>query len=257
MARDPAEVHEANRCLVELGDRPDLPEAEVLRRTVELRLKGGRLSADDVDRLVDGLPDVPQSLLLRAEVWYQFARYATGSTPGSWQTCLELTSRCLKAGLRVPEHQMALVVRAVARLMLGVEPDAAPGGHAPTTVTGAWLAGLRLVAQSIRTPRFRAAASARPKLPEAEISILRREDAALVRIAVAHAASQPAVRADFDAVGGWGHDQFFAIHLLRARQARLQGDDLVARAEYNRVFQEARDRGPDFLLDVEAGERST
>ena len=61
---------------------------------------------------------------------------------------------------------------------------------------------------------------------------------------------------DLAALAGWNREQFFAIHLLRARQARLQGDDLAAEEEYNRVLEEAMARGPNFLLDVEAGERS-
>ena len=190
-----ADLQEAKRCLVELGDRPDLPEAEILRRTVGLRLAGlaeggGRLSADDVDRLVDGLPDVPQALLFRAECWYQFARHTTGSSPGGWQTCLELTGRCLQTALRLPERRMALVLHAVARLMLALEPDAAPSGFSPTTAADVWLAGLRLVTQSIRTPRFRVPPSLRPKLVDNEISILSREDAALLRTVVAHAAGR-------------------------------------------------------------------
>jgi hypothetical protein len=124
-------------------------------------------------------------------------------------------------------------------------------------VTNTWLAGLRLLAQSVRTPRYRAAPEALPKLNGA-ISILCPEDAALVRIAVAHAAGRPADETDFATLCGWGPNEFFAMSLLRARQARLRGNGPEAEDWYNRLFEEvreARDRDLDFLLDVEDRER--
>jgi len=260
-AAGPDELPAAERALSELGDRPDLPEAEILRRALGLRLAtrsggGGRLSADEVEHLCHGLPNLPQALLFRAECWYHFARHASGPAEGAWQTCLDLSGGCLtKGGLRPWERGTALLLRAVARLMLALEPDCPPAETAATTANDSWLAGLRLVAQSVRTPRYRTPTPDLPRLPDEDISVLCPGDAALVRIAVAHAAGRPARETEFVTLSGWGREQFFAISLLRARQAGLLGHDPEASDGYNLLFQEARAGGPDFLLDVEAGER--
>jgi hypothetical protein len=255
------DLHQANGCLAELGDRPDLPEAEILRRTVALRLNaqsGGarRLSADDVERLGRGLPDLPQALLFRAECWYQFARHAQGSAVGGWQTCLDLASRCLtRVGMPLPERRPALVLRALARLMLALEPDSPPLALSSEAATDIWVAALCLAAQSVRTPRHRAEPPVLSRLEGSDIPVLCPEDAALVRITVAHGTGRPAAENDLAALSHWQAEQFFAINLLRARQARLQGNDLEARERYNQLFQDAIAHGPDFLLDVEANER--
>jgi hypothetical protein len=255
------DLREAERCLAELGDRPDLPEVEIIRRIVGLRHSnrpgsGCRMSVDEVERLSHGLPNLPQAILFRAECWYRFCRQARESASGAWQTCLDLSGRFLARTTGRPwERGAALLLRAIARLMLALEPDSPPTATSSAAPTDAWLAALRLAAQSVRTPRYRVAPRAVPKLPDEDISILSPEDAALVRIIVAHAAGCPADEAHFADLSSWGREQFFAISLLRARQARLKGNELEAREAYNRVLREAMNGGPDFLLDVEAGER--
>jgi hypothetical protein len=252
---------EAERCLAELGNRPDLPEAEIIRRIVGLRLSNRpgsapRMSVDQVEWFSNGLPDLPQVILFRAECWYRFSRQARESASGGWETCLHLSGRFLARTMVRPwERGAALLLRAIARLMLALEPDSPATAISSATPTEAWLAALRLAAHSVRTPRYRVAPRAVPKLPDQDISILSPEDAALVRIIVAHAVGRPADEAHFTALSSWGREQFFAISLLRARQARLKGNNLEAREAYNRVLREAMTGGPDFLLDVEAGER--
>lgn len=119
----------------------------------------------------------------------------------------------------------------------------------------AWLSALRLVAESMRTPQ-RPVHGILHRLPEADISILASEDAALARIGVAHAAGRPAASVHFAVLAACGRAQFFGISLLRARQARLEGNEVKASEAYDRALREAMASGPDFLLDVVAGERS-
>jgi hypothetical protein len=254
------DLEEAARCLEELGARPDLPEAEIIRRTVDLRLsvtqgRGARMSVDEVDRLGSGLPDLPQTILFRAECWYRFCRQVHGSATGGWETCLDYSGHFLaRMSGSCRDYRAALLLRAVARLMLAQELDSPWTVSSPTGPTDRLLAGLRLAAQAVRTSRYRLASETIPKPPEEEFSILCPEDVALVRIAIAHASGCPADRVHFAALSGWGREQFFAMNLLRARQATLSGDDLEAGEWYNRVRLEAITSGPDFLLDVEAGE---
>lgn len=165
----PGDLHEAERCLVELGDRPDLPEAQMIRRTVGLRLearsgRGQHLSKDQLDRLTTGLPDIPQTLLFHAECWYQFARHAQSWAKGAWQDCRDRSESCLpKTGVFSSEGgtvalslRGAILLRAVARLMLGMEPDLPSFSFTQATLTNAWLAGLHLAAQTVRLPLSRA-----------------------------------------------------------------------------------------------------
>jgi hypothetical protein len=262
----PADLLEAERCLSQLEDRLDLPDAEILRRTVRLRLDARaqnprQLSRDQLDQLTEGLPHVPQTVLFRAECWYQFARRAKEPARGAWQDCWTRPNSCLpRRGVPTSEGatvllivRAALLLRSVAGLMLAQEPDTHPLFPVAAAVTNAWLAGLRLATQSIRTPCYRTVQTEIPNL-DGDLSILCPEDAALVRIVVAHAARRPANEADFERLSGWGPDEFFAMSLLRARQARLRGFDREAADWYNRLFEEAKDRGPNFLLDVQAEE---
>lgn len=258
----PVDLHESERLLAELGQRTDLPEAEILRRTVNLRLTahGGnvwRLLFDQVNELTSDLVDIPQALLFRAECWYQFARHTQDPTEGGWRSCLELANQCLtRAGTRPAERRTAQVLHALARLMLALQPDTLPAKSQTGTVTDAWLTGLRVAAQSIRTPRYRITSKDVPDLDHNEVSVLCPEDAALIRVAVSLAQGRPARDSDFAVFAGWTNRQFFAINLLRARQSRLKKNESEARACYNRVLDEALlDRRLDFLIDVEASER--
>src|SRR5205814_303790 len=143
-------------------DRQDLPEVNILRRTIGLRLAAraqataDHIDLDELERLTRGLPEIPQALLFQTECWYQFARRARGDATGGWHACANWAGKYLALpGMRLPERRVALLLRAVARLMLALEPDATPAAAVADTPDEAWLKGLRMAAQSVRTPRYR------------------------------------------------------------------------------------------------------
>jgi uncharacterized membrane-anchored protein len=53
----------------------------------------------------------------------------------------------------------------------------------------------------------------------------------------------------------WGPDKFFAIRLLEARQALLEGRRVEARETYDALLQQAIAKGPDYFLELVAAER--
>src|SRR5262249_24819304 len=59
----------------------------------------------------------------------------------------------------------------------------------------------------------------------------------------------------WERIKNWPPERFFAIRLLRARQAALEGRTTEARQEYDRLLQEAMTKGQDFFLDIVAAER--
>ena len=250
VAADVEGLQRADACLTGLDDRPDLPEAYVLHQTISLRIaarseQSQTLSSDDIDRFRRRLPDFPQEQIFLAECWYHFARGSRGSADGAWQSCL----KCADAYMKIPgtpatERRAAELLRTLARLMLKTKSDVTPS-------TDPWLACIQLTAHSMRAsqgPRVRRTKA--PSLTDPAPMVLRPEDEAIVRIARDHAAGRPADEAMFARLSGWKRDRFFAIRLLYARQARLKGRANEAAAEYTRLFEEASESGPDFLLDV-------
>jgi hypothetical protein len=262
VADDVEELRRADACLTGLDDRSDLPEAYVLHQTIGLRI-GARsghtrsLSSDDIDRSRRYLADFPQKQVFLAECWYHLARGTGGPTHGAWQSCLERADAYLTTpGTPCPERREAEVLRALARLMLKMGPEAPSRASAKESKTAdPWLAGLQLTANSIRVPQGRSALRTKvPALTDLVPAVLRPEDDALVRIAVAHAVGRAADETLLAFLAGWQRDQFFAIRLLRARQARLKGRADEAAVEYTHLLNETNVEGPDFLLDIVAAE---
>jgi hypothetical protein len=257
------ELLQAEHCLVGLDKgRPDLPEANILSRTIQLRIAarsegGSRLTYDRLEQLTDELPDIPLADLFRAECWYQFVRSTPEAAIGPWNTCLEQIELCLSSPQwHEAERREPLLLRALAKLMLAREPDDPAELSPGVSESAAWLAGLRLAAQSVRKAHFKVPRAKLPNLPEHEPGILHPADVSLVRIALMHAVGKAADESLFGALAGWGRGQFFAIRLLRARQARLRGRETQANGEYTALLQEALNGGPDFLLDVAAAENA-
>jgi hypothetical protein len=257
------DLRQAEICLGELGRREDLPEARILAEVLALRLGQpdgvGGLSHDYLGRLERDLPDCAQKWLLLAEGYYRFARRMGGLATGSWYTCRELAGRCLEClcglpGYR-PERRDALLMRGLACLVLGLDLETS-AAHA--AVSSRWRDALRFAASYLRTPWVRPLRRDVPCLEEEAPTILREEETALLRLVCTQAAGgAAAARSLLSRLDGWGRDQFFAIRLLRARQARLDGRDADARLEYDCLLEEATAHGPNFLLDVVAEERGT
>jgi hypothetical protein len=85
--------------------------------------------------------------------------------------------------------------------------------------------------------------------------VLRLEDEDLLRLIVLQAAGQESASQLWERIKNWPPERFFAIRLLRARQAALEGRTNEAREEYNRLLEETTTKGKNFLLDIVAGER--
>ena len=248
--------------LADLSDRTDLPEALLLRETLALRREGHTSiretwSQERVERLGHALPDIPGKALLLAEAYYHYARHLPGGAPAFWQSCLELTERFLAvSGLRELRSLKAdgLLLRELARLNLAKPPLVA---ELPPTddIRGTWIAAARHAGHSIRAAGGRGPGATPPRLPLLSPCVLRPEDVALLRVTTAQGRGESAPEDAWALLRHWQPGQFFAIRLLRARQARLQGQIDEARAEYDRLLAEVLDRGPDDLLDVVTKER--
>ena len=266
------EVEHAVGILADLGDRPDLPEVSILRTSAALRL-GGREdkvygpASDMVHRLKKELPDLPQKHLLLGEYYYHLARRVRGSGRASWGSCLSHAKAAMNSEpllrLNRPERSTAQMLWTLARLMLGYEVEGRGAMRVEDPQAeddlreSSWLKGLRFLAGYVREPWLRVLAATRaPTLIEPAPLVLRRAEENLIRIATLQAQGDDVPAGLWAPLAGWQSDEFFAIGLLRARQARLEGRTEGARREYCELWERARDRGPDFLLDVIVAERS-
>jgi hypothetical protein len=270
IAVSPEHLERARDCLAGLAGRDDLSEARLLQETAILRLScrsDGRkpMSRERISQLEYGLAECPRKLLLLAECHYHMARDSRWEPEACWRSCAELADRYLAStatGGDLPERGEALLLRDVSRLMLGLEPAAGPGageGPAPgAAVVGPWTAVARLAAgyvRSVRTRERQASAHARELDRAPAPQVLRPEDEDLLRLVVAQAAGQKTASRLWERIKDWPPERFFAIRLLRARQAVLEGRTTEARQEYDRLLQEAMTKGQDFFLDIVAAER--
>ena len=86
-------------------------------------------------------------------------------------------------------------------------------------------------------------------------TILRPEDENLLRFVVAQACRLKEASEQAKAIRAWRPEGFFAIRLLLARQALLEGRQDEARNEYDALLQQAIANGPDYFLEIVAAER--
>jgi hypothetical protein len=266
-------LEQARDCLAGLAGRDDLSEARLLQETVILRLScrsDGRepMSRERISQLEYGLAECPRKLLLLAECHYHMARDSRCEPEACWRSCAELSDRYLAStatGGDLPERREAMLLREVSRLMLGLEPAGPGAGEGPApgaAVVGPWAAAARLAAayvRSVRTREREATAHARELDRAPAPQVLRPEDEDLLRLVVAQAAGHKTASRLWERIKNWPPERFFAIRLLRARQAVLEGQTTEARQEYDRLLQEAMTKamtkGQDFFLDIVAAER--
>ena len=154
-ARTIEDLQRAADCLRRIGQRPDLPETAILEQTLTLRLSarvaGHHLSLETVQDLGHSLPDLPLRSLCLAECWYHRARIARGSAPGLWRSCVDAATDYLAyPGIPLAERREARLLRALARLMLGLEqaPETVETLAEPNALLDAWFDGVRLVGQA-------------------------------------------------------------------------------------------------------------
>jgi hypothetical protein len=263
-------LQRAADCLASLADRADLPDAWLLRETAALRIAARApshepMSRERLQRIEERLPECGRKALLLAECYYQFARDAHGVTDACWRACLALAESCLDglpAAASMPEREDAELLRELARLVLALEPSSGPP-RSPEALQAkgrnhVWRAAVRFASLYVRTPGTRAVA-----VPQAvqEIrstrapTILRPEDENLIRLVVAQACRLEEASDLARAQRPWGPGRFFAIRLLQARQALLEGRRDEAREEYDALLQQSIANGPDFLLELVAAER--
>lgn len=256
------EYDKCESCLAGLCSREDLHEVRIVLAAVALRRGRDRNAVDLSNKralLADTLIECPQKHLLFAEHYYHMATLLGGKSVGSWQTCEQEAGNARKMlGTGSPpwsvDYLDACLLQMLARLMLAQEP-APPLPDVPNRWR--WLDVLSFVADHVRTAWVKKARKRKPPaLPRSSPTILRRNELDLIRLgyfqAVGAATESASLLARFN---GWTRDDFFAIRLLRARQARLEGRDEDARREYRHLVDEASSNGPDFLLDVAAEEQ--
>jgi hypothetical protein len=263
-------LQQAADCLASLADRPDLPDARLLRETAVLRLAGQTpthkpMSRDCVQQFEERLPECSRKALFLAECYYQFARDAHGVVEACWRSCLEFANsslRGLSAATAVPEREEAELLRELARLMLGLEPSAGldrpPAEKEPRVRNHAWREAARFAAAYIRTPLTRQVTvplAAKEIRSTPAPSVLRLEDENLLRFVVAQATRLKEASELARALRTWPPEKFFAIQLLEARQALLEGHQAEARERYDELLHQAIANGPNYFLEVVAAER--
>src|SRR5262249_23529188 len=86
-------------------------------------------------------------------------------------------------------------------------------------------------------------------------SVLRPEDENLLRFVVAQACRLKEASELARVLRPWRTETFFAIRLLEARQALLDGHQDEARNKYDALLKQAIAKGPDYFLEVVAAER--
>jgi hypothetical protein len=252
-ASDFGDLRRAADCLAGLAERTDLPEALVLRETVTWRLASWgiateTLTLERVERL-SWLPRVPRRLLLEAEGWYHLARNVPCGSAGAWGSALELAERFLglpeTRGDRM-ERRDARLLAALSRLMLAQEPMPSEPEEAD-----AWLQAVGFAVSYVRTPwRQPLSPENVPTLGQQAPTIFQPADADLLRFITAQARGENPSGPFAESLGQRGTEWFFAVQLLRARQARWSGRLLEARSQYERLLEQTQIDGPDFLLAV-------
>jgi hypothetical protein len=242
--------------LAPLVDRPDLPEARALGLTLALRsglgpAGDGRWTLDDLEALGAEVPEGADRDLLLAEAWYRYANFADGPGPACWDSCLDLCEQLLRrpAGVTHQSTSDAVLLRELARLMrydFHSEPDVPWEDVLPSRVP--WVRVARFVNRYVREPHPRPRAYPDvPALPAGRPSVLRPDDAELLRSLVDHARG---ASIDDRAWASRGDAPFTG--LLRARGALYAGDLAAAREEYGRLLERALADGE---LDIIAEER--
>jgi hypothetical protein len=258
----PSEWGPARTAVGRLCGRDDLPEAVTL--AAEFQIRGGGLSGADgewslarVEELDAWLPATLDADVVRAECWYRLARASAGPAPGCWRSCLERADRCLASGL--PETGIAfsdvVLLRDLARMMLGFAPAAAPDPARLLQGHRGWVRAVRYADRFMRRPwHGRTDAAGQPDLAGPAPSVLCPEDEALIRVVVGLATGCGDPARHWSLVAGLPDGYFYALPLLRARYARAAGDP-AAGEEYARAwaaFQSGEDAG---WLDLIAEER--
>jgi hypothetical protein len=266
VVQPPSEWGAVRSGVYRLRDRDDLPEARVLATVLDIRGADPLASTSEwslarVDETEARLPSTPAAAAVRAECWYRFARTAGGPADGCWRACADLADRYLSAGL--PETGIAfsdaLLIRDLARLVLGSPPatDPVPPGVQPGHRV--WIDAVRFAARFLRQPWH-----GRPNsLNEFDLtgtapSVLCPDDAALIRVLVGIATGRGEPEQHWPLVAGMPDGYFYALPLLRARYARYVGSP-TADEEYTRAWAAASlpvsGSGAALLLDVIAEER--
>jgi len=264
VVQSPSEWEAVRSAVDRLQGRDDLPEARILSTLLDIRGADPLASATGwslarVEETEARLPKIPAAAAVRAECWYRLARSAGGTAEGCWRACADWAGRYLTAGL--PETGIAfsdaLLIRDLARLVLGTPPatDPVPPGVLPSPRV--WIDAVRLAARFVRQPWY-----GRPNsLIEFDLtgtapSVLCLEDAALIRVLVGIATGRGEPERHWPLVAGLPEGYFYALPLLRARYARYVGSP-TADEEYAGAWA-AFLSGPGAetdLLDVVAAER--
>lgn len=268
MATRRDQLQEAAESLSSLANRSDLPEAGALRRLLLLRSQSLLPSSeswchDSLRRIQDDVAECPEKDLLTGECYYQYARTVHGTVTACWRSCAEFAEKHLvSAHLRGCEMQYsdAVLLLELARLMQGQVPE-----HILPRTAGTepicrnhlpWIEAVRFLGKVIRLPgRGNGVTKEMTALPVNYPQVLRQEDVTLLRIPMAQAQDSNLARLLLAQLQNWSSDQFYAIGLLRARQAKLDGQIEIADTEYARLFEQAESNGPDELLDVVVAER--
>jgi hypothetical protein len=263
-------LQRAADCLAGLAERTDLPDARLLRETAVLRLAGRvpthePMSRERLQHFEEQLPECSRKAFFLAECYYQFARDAHGVVEACWRSCLEFANFSLdglSAATAVPEREEAELLRELARLMLGLEPSAGlsgpPAASEPSGRRHAWREAARFASVYVRTPITRPVTvprAAKGIRSTAAPSVLRLEDENLLRFVVAQACRLKEASELARVLRPWGTETFFAIRLLEARQALLDGHQDEARNKYGALLQQAIANGPDYFLELVAAER--
>ena len=215
--------------LAPLANRPDLPEAAALATLLALHRDPPGAPTRQA-----GVPTCPESLLVRAEEEYHFARTRRGGVPAAWRSCQEL---CEQVARTAPQFCLArsdaVLLWAVAQVM---QPEKPPRTLPAVELLPGHAAWARAVAFLGRAIWSRTDAGLPPgPLPPAP-PVLRPEDVRLVQLAVADAAGSADADALLATFAGWGPGEFFAIGLFRARAAVRAGRGREAGEEYDRLM---------------------
>ena len=270
MATRREQLEVAAAAITDLATRTDLPEAKSLCQLLRLRclslLASEETWCHDVNqRIQNEVLDCSEKNLLQGECYYHYARSLRTPADACWRSCSFHLEQYLasSAGRGFQSHYSdAILLAELARVMQcqvpkRIEPygsDDLPicPRHQP------WIEAVRLLGKMVRSPSSgRETIPMATPLPETFPQVIRQEDVTLLRIAVSQAQDGELARQLLSRLQDWTPDQFCAIGLLRARQARADGRVGVAFAEYDRLFVQAKAAGPDELLDIVVAERQS
>jgi hypothetical protein len=268
-ASTPKHLQQGIDFLSEFFDRQDLGEVRLLHQTANLRLvnrspdSSKSMSRDAIYQLEQELPNSPRKRLLLAECHYHLARDTRLSAIACWWTCIGLSDSYLKllsTGHDSPDRCEAMLLGELGRLMLGSEPSTSTEKIQASefALLAPWINAVRFAGAYVRNilpkpPRPSPITTAVMAAPAP--AILRHEDEQLLRLVLAQAGRYDSAPELWKAIENWTPERFFAIRLLRARQAVLEGKMELAQQEYSRLLQESLVRGPDFFLEIIANER--